>query len=280
MTSLQGTSSPSPTPNKICVFASTLAGHSPLHLASARSLAGLLHARGIHLVYGGGTTGLMGALAKERVRLGGKETVVGVIPTALLGTERGASDASQPERKGETETGNSLVDKVKLKLGLKNKDQKAKAGQETAGCTAVGKPSKVAAIGSASLVGEDIYGLTIPTDSLSARKALMISLVANAGPGSGFIALSGGFGSLDEIMEVVTFRQMGMHRKKMVLYNVDGYWDGLVAWMENAIEKGFLREQAREMLLLRGNAEDCVDALQVGSVGEPLATGQNQEDRC
>lgn len=275
MTSLQGTSSPSPTPNKICVFASTLAGHSPLHLASARSLAGLLHARGIHLVYGGGTTGLMGALAKERVRLGGKETVVGVIPTALLGTERGASNASQPVRKGETETGNSLVDKVKLTLGLKNKDQKAKAGQETA----VGKRSKLAAIGSASLVGEDIYGLTIPTDSLSARKAIMISLVANAGPGSGFIALSGGFGSLDEIMEVVMFRQMGMHRKKMVLYNVDGYWDGLVGWMENAIEKGFLREQAREMLLVRGNAEDCVDALQVGSVGEPLATGKNQEDR-
>ncbi|MCJ1342819.1 hypothetical protein MMC31_001008 [Peltigera leucophlebia] len=268
MTFHQETSSPSLTPTKICVFASTVAGHSPIHLASARSLAGLLHARGIHLVYGGGTTGLMGALAKERVRLGGKETVVGVIPTALLGTERGASNPSQPVRKGETEAENSWVDKVRLKLGLKNKDQKAAAG----------KSPKITAVASASLVSEDIYGLTIPTDSLSARKELMISLVANAGAGSGFLALSGGFGSLDEIMEVVTFRQMGLHQKNMVLYNVDGYWDGLVAWMENAIEKGFLREQAREMLLVRGNAEDCVDALQVGSVSEPLATGKNQED--
>lgn len=270
MTSHQVIPSPSPTPTKICVFASTLVGHSPLHLASARSLAGLLHARGIHLVYGGGTTGLMGALAKERVRLGGKETVVGVIPTALLDTERGAHNLSQPVRKGETEAETSLVDKVRLKLGLKNKDQKAKAGHEATACAAaVGKTSKPPeVVASASLVGENIYGLIIPTDSLSARKALMISLVANAGPGSGFIALSGGFGSLDEIMEVVTFRQMGMHRKNMVLYNVDGYWDGLLAWMENAMEKGFLREQAREMLLVRGNAEDCVDALhQAGSVG-------------
>lgn len=267
MTSHRETSSHSPTPTKICVFASTLAGHSPLHLASARSLAGLLHARGIHLVYGGGTTGLMGALARERVRLGGKETVVGVIPTALLGTERGASNPSQSVWKGETEAENSWVNKFRLKLGLKNKDQNAKAGQEAAACAAAGKPPKLSEVASASLVGEDIYGLTIPTDSLSARKALMISLVANAGLGSGFLALSGGFGSLDEIMEVLTFRQMGMHRKNMVLYNVDGYWDGLVAWMETAIEKGFLREQAREMLLVRGSAEDCVDALQVGSVG-------------
>lgn len=279
MTSDQEASTPSPTPTKICVFASTLAGHSPVHLASARSLAGLLHARGIHLVYGGGTTGLMGALAKERVRLGGKETVVGVIPTALQATERGASNLSQPVQKGETEAEIGLVDKVRLKLGLKNKDQKARSGQKTAVSLAVGKPSKTSAAASASLVGEDIYGLTILTDSLSARKALMISLIANAGPGSGFIALSGGFGSLDEIMEVATFRQMGIHRKNMVLYNVDGYWDGLAAWMDNAIEKGFLREQAREMVLLRGNAEDCVDALQAGSVAEPLATAKNQEDR-
>ena len=103
----------------------------------------------MHVVYGGGTTGLMGALAKERVRLGGKETVVGVIPTALLGTERGASNASQRVRKGESETGNSLVGKVKLKLGLKNKDEKAKVDPKKlleVHRTAVGKPSKLPAI--------------------------------------------------------------------------------------------------------------------------------------
>lgn len=221
----------------------------------------------------------MGALAKERVRLGGKETVVGVIPTALQDTERGASNLSQPVQKGEIEAEKCLVDKVRLKLGLKNKDQKARSGQKIAASLAVGKPPKFLAVASASLVYEDIYGLTIHTDSLSARKVLMISFVANAGPGSGFIALSGGFGSLDEIMEVVTFRQMGIHRNNIVLYNVDGYWDGLAVWMENAIEKGFLREQARDMLLLRGNAEDCVDALQAGSVAEHLTTAKNQEDR-
>ena len=275
MTSHQEASNPSPTPTKICVFASTLAGHSPVHLASARSLAGHLHGRGIHLVYGGGTTGLMGALAKERVRLGGKETVVGVIPTALQSTERRSSNLSQPVQKRETEVERGLVDKVRLKLGLKNKDQKARSGHKIDASLARWKPLKSSAVASASFVSEDIYGLIIPTDSLSSRKALMISLVANGGPGSGFIALSGGFGSLDEIMEVVTSRQMGIHRKSMVLYNVDGYWDGLAAWMENAVEKGFLREQAREMLLLRENAEDCVDALQAGSVAEPLATAKN-----
>lgn len=64
----------------------------------------------------------------------------------------------------------------------------------------------------------------------------------------------------------------------MVLHNVDGSWDGLVEWMENAIEKGFLREQQREISLLRENADDCVDALKAGSVGEPLATRKNREN--
>lgn len=106
----------------------------------------------------------------------------------------------------------------------------------------------------------------------------MISLVANAGPGSGFIALSGGFGGLDEIMEVVTFRQRGIHRKNMVLYNVDGY-NTRMGWRRGwkmLSGKGFLREQARVMHLLRENAEDCVDALQAGSVVEPLAIAKNQ----
>ena len=62
-------------------------------------------------------------------------------------------------------------------------------------------------------------------------------------------------------MEVITFRQMGMHKRKMVLYNVDGFWDGLFHWVEGAMERGFLREEARAMILEKRTASECVDAL-------------------
>ena len=82
-------SSPAPS-TRICVFASTLLGNSPANTDAARALAHVFHDRGIHLIYGGGTSGLMGELARERVRLGGPDSVTGIIPGALVLPERGA----------------------------------------------------------------------------------------------------------------------------------------------------------------------------------------------
>ncbi|MCJ1311585.1 hypothetical protein MMC25_005258 [Agyrium rufum] len=235
-------------PTRICVFASTLPGTSPLHLESAHSLAHVLHERKIHLVYGGGTSGLMGELALERVRLGGKDTVMGIIPGALVGSERDLLEQEARQTSKQSNTG--LLGKVRGLWSTANKPE---------------QPDSVKEAGAkASLLMEDIYGLTTVTNSLAARKALMIELVATGGPGSGFIALSGGFGTLDEVMEVVTAKQMGIHRRKMVLCNVDGYWDGLIAWVESSIVKGFLREEARLMLLQRTTVEECVDILKDG----------------
>jgi uncharacterized protein (TIGR00730 family) len=66
------------------------------------------------------------------------------------------------------------------------------------------------------------------------RKALMVSL------SDGFVALPGGFGTLDEFFEVLTWAQLGLHRKPCALLNVDGYFDNLVAMIERARLDGFL----------------------------------------
>ena len=233
-------------PTRVCVFASTLPGHSPLHLESARSLAQVLHERNIHLVYGGGTTGLMGELAQERVRLGGKETVNGIIPGALVGSEREVDKKMSQDRKVE---GQGWFGRISSFA------RTGKSSYQQTSSPPLNDHSK------SSLLSEDIYGLTTVTDGLAARKTLMIETIASAGPHSGFIALSGGFGSLDEIMEVITARQMGVHRRNMVLYNVDGFWDGLSGWVEGAIERGFLRTEARDLMMMRNTPAQCVDAL-------------------
>ncbi|KAI7560389.1 hypothetical protein KC346_g22578, partial [Hortaea werneckii] len=76
---------PKPT---VCVFCGSQPGTSPAHLAAARALAHALHANNISLVYGGGTVGIMGEVAKTLVSLSGPEAVHGVIPEALIRYER------------------------------------------------------------------------------------------------------------------------------------------------------------------------------------------------
>ncbi|MCJ1248729.1 hypothetical protein MMC30_005948 [Trapelia coarctata] len=228
-------------PTRICVFASTVLGNSPTQVASACSLAQALHAHNIHLIYGGGTTGLMGALAKERVRLGGKENVVGIIPGALTAVER---------------PGDVLVEEgwlARLWEWLGRRRDTASAPGVKIDSEGSGQNQR------ATLLSEDEYGLTIVTPSLAARKALMIQLVSEGGPGSGFIALSGGFGTLDEVLEVLATRQLGIHGRGMCLVNVEGCWDGLVGWVEGAVGSGFLREEYRGLLGIRGTAEEAVE---------------------
>src|SRR6185295_16890930 len=79
--------------------------------------------------------------------------------------------------------------------------------------------------------------------SMHERKALM------AERSDGFVALPGGFGTLDELFEIVTWAQLGLHRKPMGLLDVDGYWAGLVAWVERAVADGLVPAEHGRLLL-------------------------------
>lgn len=79
--------------------------------------------------------------------------------------------------------------------------------------------------------------------SMHERKTLMAKLA------DGFFAMPGGFGTLEEIIEAVTWGQLRFHDKPCGLLNVDGYFDGLLQWLDNAVREGFLRPENRAMLL-------------------------------
>ncbi len=96
----------------------------------------------------------------------------------------------------------------------------------------------------------------IAVDSMHERKRLMFDRA------DAFVALPGGFGTLEEIAEVTTWAQIGMHDKPVGLLNVDGYWDGLLAFLERAVHDGLLKEQNRAMLLQAETPESMLDALE------------------
>ncbi|KXH60266.1 decarboxylase family protein [Colletotrichum salicis] len=142
----------------ICVYCGSSTGNDPAHLQAARDLARLMAARGIKLVYGGGTVGLMGKVAKTLVSLSGPDSVHGIIPEALEAT----------------------------------------------------------------------YGRTTIVKDMHTRKRMMAEEVMAGGPGSGFIALAGGYGTIEEILEVATWVQLGIHQRGVCLLNINGFWDGVL----------------------------------------------------
>ena len=79
--------------------------------------------------------------------------------------------------------------------------------------------------------------------SMHERKALMAELA------DGFIAMPGGFGTLEEFCEIVTWVQLGLHRKPCGLLNVEGYYDGLLSFLNHAVAEGFIRTEYRSVVL-------------------------------
>lgn len=84
------------------------------------------------------------------------------------------------------------------------------------------------------------------------------------------IALPGGHGTLDELMEAVTWAQIGLHAKPTVLVNTLGYWDGLLQFLDTAVSAGFVKPQDRARLLVAGNAREALHMAR--SACTPLAT--------
>ncbi|HXR45088.1 MAG TPA: TIGR00730 family Rossman fold protein [Pseudolysinimonas sp.] len=91
--------------------------------------------------------------------------------------------------------------------------------------------------------------------SMHQRKALMADLA------DAFIALPGGWGTLEEFFEVLTWAQLGLHRKPCGLLNVGGYFDGLLAFAGHAVAEGFVRPDHRELIVVAGGAAEMLERL-------------------
>jgi uncharacterized protein (TIGR00730 family) len=90
--------------------------------------------------------------------------------------------------------------------------------------------------------------------SMHERKGQMAEL------SDGFIALPGGMGTLEELTEVLTWAQLGLHRKPCGLLNVAGYYDGFTAFLDHTVAERFVARAHRDMLLVASTAEELVRA--------------------
>ncbi|ATB40576.1 Lysine decarboxylase family [Cystobacter fuscus] len=154
----------------ICVFCGSRMGARPEYLEAARALGTELGRRGITLVYGGTSVGLMGAVADAVLAEGGQ--VVGVLPHLLQSRE--------------------IAHKHLTELHL--------------------------------------------VDSMHTRKAMM------AERADAFIAMPGGVGTFEELFEITTWAQLGLHHKPIGLLNVADFYGPLLALMRRAVEEGFIPE--------------------------------------
>jgi uncharacterized protein (TIGR00730 family) len=182
---------------RVCIFCGTSAGTSPVYRQKAIQIGEILASRGVGIVYGGGSVGLMGAVAEAGQRAGAE--VIGIITKDLLDIE------------------------------IANK-----------------------AIPRLCVVG-----------SMHERKALMADL------SDGFIAMPGGFGTLEEFMEVVTWSQLGVHRKPCGLLNVNGYYDFLLNMCDHAVKEGFITPVDRRLVIADPEPESLIDRLNKFDVPPP-----------
>ena len=173
----------------ICVYCGSSPGRNPSYARAAQNLGRELALRGIRLVYGGASVGIMGTVADAVLQHGGQ--VVGVIPESL-------------KRK---EVAHLYLTELHV------------------------------------------------TSSMHERKMMMADL------SDGFIALPGGIGTLEEISEIWTWAQLGLHRKAFGLLNVEGYYDPLIAFLDHTVAEGFVKQQHRSMLVVDENPVDLLDRL-------------------
>jgi uncharacterized protein (TIGR00730 family) len=92
-------------------------------------------------------------------------------------------------------------------------------------------------------------------DTMHERKAKMTDLA------DAFLALPGGVGTLDELFEAWSWNALGYHAKPFCLLNVDGFWDGMIAFIDHATTSGFLSAQRRSQLLVAATPDEALDLL-------------------
>ena len=133
-----------------------------------------------------------------------------------------------------------------------------------ANCGLMGAVADAALAGGAEVIGvlpEVLTGREIAHTGLASleyvatmheRKARMHELA------DAFIALPGGYGTLDELLEAVTWAQLGMHSKPCILLYTMGYWDGLLRFLDSAVTAGFLKLKYRKLLRVAANSADAL----------------------
>ncbi len=92
-------------------------------------------------------------------------------------------------------------------------------------------------------------------DTMHERKEMMYA------QSDAFIALPGGLGTLDETMEITTWRQLNLHHKPVIIFNVNGYWDHLLAMMQHVIDEGFMHHGQRNHFEIADNLDEVADHL-------------------
>ncbi len=176
--------------HRICVFAGSNLGKRPEYQQAAQALGQALITRGLGLVYGGASVGLMGVVADSVLAAGGE--VIGVLPRALFRREVAHTHLTELHE----------------------------------------------------------------VSSMHERKALMADLA------DGFIALPGGLGTFDELFEITTWAQLGLHTKPVGLLNVAGYYTPLLALIAHAATEGFIPPGHARLLLHENNVAALLDSFE------------------
>jgi len=174
---------------RICVYSGSSFGASAEYARAAATFGTACARRGFGIVYGGGSVGLMGALADSALAAGGE--VTGVIPRAMIAEERAHRRLTE----------------------------------------------------------------LIPVDSMHERKHRMAQL------SDMFAALPGGIGTLEEVIEVFSWLQLGLHLKPVGLLNVGGFYDPLLRFLDHIRDEQFLTPAHRAMLTVERDSESLLDRL-------------------
>jgi uncharacterized protein (TIGR00730 family) len=172
--------------NALCVYCGSSAGTDPAFVEAAQNFGKILAQNDIRLVYGGGSTGLMGALAQAVIDNGGQAT--GIIPEFLTMKERPRQLAQE----------------------------------------------------------------LIVTRDMHERKRTMFERA------DGFVALPGGVGTLEELVEQLTWAQLGRHKKPILIANINGYWDPLLTLIEHMRAVEFMPASLRVDVLVADRVEDIL----------------------
>lgn len=115
---------------------------------------------------------------------------------------------------------------------------------------------------------ESSFGSITIVSDMHTRKRMMVEQVLRGGPGSGFVAMPGGYGTLEEVAEMITWNQLGIHDKGIVMLNVNGFWDEVLAWFAKAVDQKFIGQGNKNIAVECTDVREVVSTLKMYKPGE------------